>query len=115
MKHTPEQLHDKTNAELDEICALAQGWKKNYQSIDSEEAFMCLWRKGLKTIKLSEYTPTTNKEQAVDLMVTYEMVIVRYNERHAVGSSNENMVPFTYGIDFLRAVTIAGILSAQGE
>ena len=27
MKHTPEQLHDKTNAERDEICALAQGWK----------------------------------------------------------------------------------------
>jgi len=103
MKYTIEQLKDKTDAELNLIAFLAQGW--NDHNFD-----------------LPNYTPTTNKEQMVDLMVKYGLLVsidetvtlvagdycgeVIDDDDGESGFTLEDKSP-------LRAVTIASILAAQ--
>jgi len=94
MKYTIEQLKDKTDAELNLIAFLAQGW--NDHNFD-----------------LPNYTPTTNKEQAWDLMVKFNLTID--SEAQEVSWWGEGHTVFSYEDDLLVDVTIASILSAQGE
>ena len=93
MKYTIEQLKDKTDAELNLIAFLAQGW--NDHNFD-----------------LPNYTPTTNKEQAVDLMIKYEVFPDSYMAGYYYFAKFRSMPMFTKEY-LLRAVTMASILSAQ--
>ena len=112
MKYTLEQIQYKTNAELNEICALAQEWiiepsidGGRYVSDDGCTYF------GAKC----DYTPTTNKEHAWDLMVKYSLIVdVHWSGAHYI-HYGENDSFIDNETDLLRAVTIASILAAQGE
>jgi len=115
MKHTLEQLQEKTNAELDEICALAQGF-----FVDSIIDFVIgvaeeCYATDAGYIPKQKYTPTTNKEQAWDLMVKYSLIVdVHWSGAHYI-HYGENDSFIDNETDLLRAVTIASILAAQGE
>lgn len=113
MKHTPESLSTKTLPELDEIMALAQGWKRYEDDKD-------LWFTLVKTedyyeplIVHDKYSPTTNKEQAWDLMVKYKIDSTAYCD--GVWEFSAGLLEEIQHKDPLVAVTIASILAAQGE
>ena len=113
-KYTQEQLLAMTNEQKDEIVALAQGWTiKELQGLSERyhdhDGYIC---------HVSHYRPSTNKEQAWDLMVKCKLDFLSSYHR----STNEHMVirDILYDEmiivehkDPLIAVVIASILHLQ--
>ncbi len=105
MKYTQQQLQDLADQgrlrELDEICALAQGWAK----------FKLVWLGSGYSIK--DYSPTTNKSQAMELIIKFKLyfssdeedrlIFVASGKPHMNDAIVENKDP-------LIAIVIAAIL-----
>ena len=107
---------EKSNAELNEICALAHGFKKFKCELFLDGSQYGYSHTGLASnLSAKEYTPTTNKEQAWDLMVKYSLFVdVHWSGAHYI-HYGENDSFIDNETDLLRAVTIASILSTQEE
>ena len=107
-----EQLNAMTDLELDEACALAQGWKYHIGKIRGD------WWATSQEEEIEDYHPTANttegKAQAFDLLVKYEDIytskeLIKDKVRHVVtayGAIVENK-------NLQRAICEAVILSAQ--
>jgi hypothetical protein len=110
MKPTQEELQLKSNDELDELVAIAQGWKftDHYNQAWMDEGSIAYYK--------DEYHPTQNttegKAQCWDLMFKCGLTIDM-----ARGSVyfNGGLIDFLADNPLQKAVVIAAILSLQGE
>lgn len=128
MKYTYEQLKEKAGDELDEICALAQGWtltKLNINDTDgriiSREGYVWTTDDNIDSIVKEDYSPTTNKAQALDAEHKYGLrsCVHQDNEEWGVTTLVTN-IPFpAITLEHVKAksplvaIVIGSILIAQ--
>jgi len=127
VKYTYHQLKEKTNAELNEICALSQGWtltKLNINDTDgriiSPDGYVWMTDDNIDSIVKTDYSPTTDVLQAIALSHKHELhSFIHENDECGVTTLVDNPPYPAFALEHIKtksslvAMVIGSILVAQ--